>query len=267
MENENDKGNWQIMVRYTHPLAGYGQSSCAGGSCGAGVGASRRLGDSAERSSSACGPTADVFIDAPISITVDGVKYYYLYDGLGSVTELIDENENVVNRYRYTPFGESMLKIEGVFNPYQFTGRRYDQETGQYYYRARMYSPSQGRFLSQDPLGMVDGPNMYAYVRGDPVNHRDPSGRQQWPSPPLIDGGPWRYEKKDYSELLAIYYDIYLSRLRQIQDKWEIYYGLDLWWSGLAQWTWQQEIILAGLHLPTFRLDFITGMFHGATPM
>ena len=138
-------------VRYTHPLA------CDG---------------------LVCGPTAYAFVDAPISVTVDGVKYYYLYDGLGSVTELIDEDENVVNRYRYTPFGESIVKIEGVFNPYQFTGRRYDQETGQYYYRARMYSPSQGRFLSQDPLGMVDGPNMYAYVRGDPVNARDPSGRQ-----------------------------------------------------------------------------------------
>ena len=151
-------------VRYTHPLAKYGQSSCAGDSCGAGV----------------CGPTAHMFIDAPISITVDGVKYYYLYDGLGSVTELIDEDENVVNLYRYTPFGESMLKIEGVFNPYQYTGRRYDQETGQYYYRARMYSPSQGRFLSNDPLGMVDGPNMYAYVQNDPVNHRDPTGMFRW---------------------------------------------------------------------------------------
>ncbi len=150
-------------VRYTHPLA------CDG---------------------LVCGPTAYAFVDAPISGTVDGAKYYYLYDGLGSVTELIDEDENVVNQYRYTPFGESLLKVEGVFNPYQYTGRRYDEETGQYYYRARMYSPSQGRFLSNDPLGMVDGPNMYAYVRGDPINHRDPSGRMSmWHMFQLITTG------------------------------------------------------------------------------
>jgi len=51
-----------------------------------------------------------------------------------------------------------------------------NEETGQYYYRARMYSPVQSRFISSDPMGMVDGPNMYAYVQNDPVNFRDPSG-------------------------------------------------------------------------------------------
>ncbi len=63
-------------------------------------------------------------------------------------------------------------------------------ETGQYYYRARMYSPQQGRFLSNDPLGMVDGPNMYMYVRNDPINARDPSGRWNpgWGNPMLYNG-------------------------------------------------------------------------------
>ena len=139
-------GSDHPTVRYTHPL------TCDGG---------------------VCGPTSHFFEDAPISATIDGKKYYYMYDGLGSVTELIDEDENVVNRYRYTVFGESMYKEEEVFNPYQYTGRRYDNETGQYYYRARMYSPQQSRFISNDPAGMVDGPNMYAYVQNDPVNFRD----------------------------------------------------------------------------------------------
>ncbi|MGM0405469.1 MAG: RHS repeat-associated core domain-containing protein, partial [Thermoplasmatota archaeon] len=125
-------GSNHPTVRYTHPL------TCDGG---------------------VCGPTSDAFVDAPISATIDGEKYYYMYDGLGSVTELIDEDETVVNRYRYTVFGESMYKEEEVFNPYQYTGRRYDDETGQYYYRARMYSSVQSRFISNDPLGMVDGPN------------------------------------------------------------------------------------------------------------
>ncbi len=140
-------------VRYTHPIEG--GSSCS--SCG-------------------CGGSSGVFTDHPISIKVNGTKYYYLYNGQGSVTELINADEEVVNKYRYTPFGSPRLKIETVYNPYQYTGRRLDEETGQYYYRARMYSAEQCRFTTQDPAGMQEGPNMYAYVGNNPVNHRDPSG-------------------------------------------------------------------------------------------
>ena len=100
----------------------------------------------------------------------------YLYDGLGSVTELIDESENVVNSYSYSPFGEALVRDETVYNPHQFTGRQYDAESGLYHYRARAYSPETGRFLQQDPAGMVDGANMYAYVGNNPVNRVDPSG-------------------------------------------------------------------------------------------
>jgi len=57
-----------------------------------------------------------------------------------------------------------------------FTDRRWDEETGIYYYRARYYDPTIGRFLSQDPLGMVDGPNLYAYVLNNPINFVDPLG-------------------------------------------------------------------------------------------
>ncbi len=155
-------------VRYTHPIAS-GALSCSG-----------------------CGPAGSIFVDHPISITVDGVKYFYLYvdmdakhsfefwnpfriNGLGSVTEVIDRNETVVNTYRYSPFGESLVKNETVFNPYQFSGRRFDEESGLYYYRARMYSALQSRFMSNDPAR--DGANLYAYVGNNPTGRRDPSGK------------------------------------------------------------------------------------------
>jgi RHS repeat-associated protein len=60
--------------------------------------------------------------------------------------------------------------------PFKYTGRRLDPETGLYYYRARYYSASLGRFLQADPIGYGDDMNMYAYVGGDPVNATDPSG-------------------------------------------------------------------------------------------
>ena len=155
---------WDDMtVRFTHPVK---SGSC--GSCGS------------------CGNTGSIFFtDHPISITIynefgEALKYYYLYDGLGSVTELIDTNENVVNIYRYTPFGDALVREETVYNPHQYTGRQYDAESGLYHYRARAYSADIGRFMQQDPAGMVDGANMYAYVGWNPVNQVDPTGMGWW---------------------------------------------------------------------------------------
>ena len=95
-------------------------------------------------------------IDEPVCmIVVDGqteTKYYYHYDGLGSVIALSDDNGSIVERYSYDVFGEPN-RTSNVGNPYLFTGRRYDNETGLYYYRARYYSADLGRFLQTDPIG------------------------------------------------------------------------------------------------------------------
>jgi len=61
-------------------------------------------------------------------------------------------------------------------NPFQYTARESDTETGLYYYRARYYDPTAGRFLSEDPLRVRAGVNFYRYVRNNVVNRRDPSG-------------------------------------------------------------------------------------------
>jgi RHS repeat-associated protein len=115
-------------------------------------------------------------IDEPVEMYVPGSGwYYYHYDGLGSVVALSDSSGNIVEECSYDVFGEPSC-ISGVGNPYKFTGRRYDAETGLYYYRERMYSPVLGRFLQPDPIGYEASLNLYAYCANNPINWIDPWG-------------------------------------------------------------------------------------------
>jgi len=89
----------------------------------------------------------DVADDEPVCMidVADSNTYYYHYDGLGSVIALSDESGNVIEKYKYSVYGKTTIlspsdeqrATSDVGNPYMFTGRRYDTETGLYYYRAR----------------------------------------------------------------------------------------------------------------------------------
>jgi len=74
----------------------------------------------------------------------------------------------------YTTEQEEAPELIG--NPYMFTGRRFDIETGLYYYRARYYNPHIGRFMQTDLVGYNAGINWYLYCRNNPLNYVDPSG-------------------------------------------------------------------------------------------
>ena len=63
-----------------------------------------------------------------------------------------------------------------IFNPWLFTGRQFDQESGLYFYRNRYYEPRAGRFITRDPIGIVGGINLYGYVKNNPIDWFDPFG-------------------------------------------------------------------------------------------
>jgi RHS repeat-associated protein len=114
-------------------------------------------------------------IDDPLAIVRDGVRGYYLRDALGSVTSIINTDEKLLAEYQYDAYGVIKKITENLENPYTFTGREYDVETGLYYYRARYYSPEIGRFTTRDPIPTLEL-SPYVYVENNPVNYIDPSG-------------------------------------------------------------------------------------------
>lgn len=91
------------------------------------------------------------------------------------------------NRYAYDAFGNLLGQEEAFPNRILYAGQLYDQETGQYYLRARYYNPTIGRF-SQEDTYWGDGLNLYAYCANNPVRYFDPSGHQKKPNCPGTEG-------------------------------------------------------------------------------
>ena len=116
-------------------------------------------------------------IDEPLAMFRSSTTSYYHTDGLGSVTSLSDGAGTLARTYGYDAFGNQTSSSGSLSNSFQFTARESDAETRLYYYRARYYDTSTGRFLNEDPIRFVEGENFYKYARNQPTYFRDPSGR------------------------------------------------------------------------------------------
>lgn len=127
-------------------------------------------------------------IDQPLAETVAGGNWFYEADGLGSVTSVMDFNGVAYSTYTYDSFGKQTASTGVVANPFRYTARELDSETGLMYYRARYYDGSIGRFVGEDPIRLKGGMNYYDYVLNDPVSLDDPFGLAPRPTPMR-----WRY--------------------------------------------------------------------------
>jgi RHS repeat-associated protein len=124
-------------------------------------------------------------------------------DHLDRPVKMTDGNKATVWDAVYQPFGEAFAILGAATNNQRFPGQYFLIEAGLHYNWHRHYDPTIGRYLQTDPLGFVDGPSMYAYVKSAPTMRVDPEGLQiviprpgMTPVPPGIFDGWKRYAER-----------------------------------------------------------------------
>jgi RHS repeat-associated protein len=106
---------------------------------------------------------------------------YQLGNHLGSASLELDDGGSVISYEEYYPYGSTAYQavdkgVKAAAKRYRYTGMERDEETGLAYHGARYYMPWLASWVSCDPAGMVDGSNLYRYVRNTPILLNDPNG-------------------------------------------------------------------------------------------
>ena len=114
----------------------------------------------------------------PCAMEKDGVRYYLVYDQVGSPRIVVDESGNVVKRRDYDSFGTVIADTAPAFTiPFGFAGGLHDPATGLTRFGCRDYDPDIGRWTAKDPILFAGGDtDLYGYCVNDPVNWVDPEG-------------------------------------------------------------------------------------------
>ncbi|WP_437192196.1 RHS repeat domain-containing protein, partial [Salmonella sp. LPS 503/02] len=112
----------------------------------------------------------------PLGFVQSEQIYQVHVDHLGTPKALTDVSGQVVWKASYSPFGKASITTQGPTFNLRFPGQYYDAETGLHYNWRRYYDPATGRYITSDPLGLIDGVNTYGYVHGNPMSNTDPTG-------------------------------------------------------------------------------------------
>ena len=142
-----------------------------------------------------------------ISQRRNGTTSFYLFDGMGSTTQLTDASGAVTGSYLYHSWGNVLLATNTTVNWFRFIGQLgyyYDSDTQSNYIRNRHFLPAIGRFVSTDPLtrniaaASATFAQSYDYADNNPVNFVDPSGLTPRPTAPKLNPGPCADELRGY---------------------------------------------------------------------
>jgi RHS repeat-associated protein len=162
--------------------------------------------------------------------------YRYQYGNhLGSACLELDAAANVITYEEYHPYGTSAYRMARndaeAPKRYRYTGMERDEESGLSYHTARYYVPWLGRWGSADPEGLIDGLNLYAYVRVNPLQLKDKTGTQAEDASSLVDGlkEAWKQYNWYLNDLDARQAE-YDHRAEQIASSWDKETGDSGWW-------------------------------------
>ena len=115
-----------------------------------------------------------------LSRTADDEKVWYLYNGHGDVTALVNSSGQIITTYYYDAFGVILEESAEYLNPYRYAGYYYDDESKLYDLRARFYDAKLARFMQEDTYrGSPEDPlslNLYMYCFNNPLIYHDPTG-------------------------------------------------------------------------------------------
>jgi RHS repeat-associated protein len=161
-------------------------------------------------------------------VTGSGPTYTHAFfrtNHQGSVIAMsADDGSRAEGPFIYDPYGNCFDGANpcSAGEPYRFTGRRLDPETGLLYYRARYYDPAKGRFLQTDPVGYTADLNLYTYAENDPVDGEDPMGLTP------AQAADWASRQVDYTS--------FWGDLGTHYSKWDTNTQVTGKWSGGGTW-------------------------------
>ncbi len=123
-----------------------------------------------------------------------GSEYEYHFTPVGHTSEITSSSGDIVNQYKYTPFGEHREKSERIRNHFTYVGEQgvVLDKSELFNMRMRQYNPNLGRFTTEDYIGFSKGnANLYLYTNNNPLKYIDPTGFFRWPGVGLYSFGNW----------------------------------------------------------------------------